>query len=95
MDCTNKGTPRVWVLVGHFGDHLCSRFAEDPEGQGEGVKCLRPVHFSWRTSCPGTRAKLAASPCLLACEIPSPHATLFGPRGQEGMRKLLFQSYPW
>lgn len=33
MDPTNKGTPGILVLVGHTGDHFCSRFAEDPKGQ--------------------------------------------------------------
>ncbi|XP_057555695.1 transmembrane protein 139-like [Hippopotamus amphibius kiboko] len=28
--------PKVLVLVGHFGDHSCSKFAEDPEGQTVG-----------------------------------------------------------
>lgn len=36
MDPTNNGTPRVLVLVGHFGDHSCPRFAENLEGRTEG-----------------------------------------------------------
>lgn len=40
MDPTNNGTPRVLVLVDHFGDHPCPTFAEDLEGQtvGRGIR---------------------------------------------------------
>ena len=38
MEPMDSGSPRVLVLVGHFGDDFCSRFAEDPEGQPVGEK---------------------------------------------------------
>lgn len=57
MDPTNHERLRVWVLVGPFEGHFCSRFAEEPEEQAEEVRCQRPVHFSRPACCPGNRLK--------------------------------------
>lgn len=54
MEPMNNGSPRVLVLVGHFGDDFCSRFAEDLEGQ--------PVGMREANQCPGTRLEPPTSP---------------------------------